>query len=44
MSVYYTVYAEVNIDGKWYSLCPYFKDKDGNPKPKYLHDNTAVRP
>lgn len=30
MSVYYNVYAEANIDGKWYSLCPYFmggKDK-----------------
>ena len=31
MSTYYSVYAEANVDGKWYSLCPYFridKDKD----------------
>lgn len=32
MSTYYNIYAEANIDGKWYSLCPYFKiDKDKNP-------------
>ena len=29
MSTYYNVYAEVNIDGKWYNLCPYYKDNDG---------------
>ena len=32
MSVYYHVYAEVDIDGKWYSLCPYFKGKSGIAK------------
>ena len=25
MSVYYSVYAEANVDGKWYSLSPLFK-------------------
>ena len=24
MSVYYSVYAEANVNGKWYSLCPLF--------------------
>lgn len=31
MGTYYSVYAEASVDGKWYSLCPYFridKDKD----------------
>ncbi len=32
MSVYYSVYAEANIDGKWYSLCPYFKNNKGELK------------
>lgn len=29
MSTYYSVYAEANIDGKWYSLCPYFRNNKG---------------
>ena len=29
MSTYYSVYAEVKIDDRWYNLCPYYKDKDG---------------
>ena len=32
MSTYYSVYAEANVDGKWYSLCPYFKGKVDKPK------------
>lgn len=32
MGVYYSVYAEANVDGKWYSLCPYFKNDKGEPK------------
>lgn len=32
MSVYYSIFAEVNIDGKWYNLCPYFRDKNGKAK------------
>lgn len=29
MSVYYSVYAEANVDGHWYNLCPFFKNRDG---------------
>ena len=36
MSTYYSVYAEVNIDGKWYNLCPYYKDIDGRFKTRPL--------
>lgn len=32
MSTYYSVYAEANVDGKWYSLCPYFKNSKGEKK------------
>ena len=32
MSVYYSVYAEANVDGKWYSLCPFFKNGKGEPR------------
>ena len=32
MSTYYSVYAEANIDGKWYSLCPYFRNNKGETK------------
>ena len=32
MSTYYSIYAEANVDGKWYSLCPYFKNDKGEPK------------
>ena len=32
MSTYYEVYAEANIDGKWYSLCPYFRNNEGETK------------
>lgn len=28
MGTCYNVYAEANIDGRWYSLCPYFKGND----------------
>ena len=30
MGVDYLVYAEVNVDGKWYSLCPQYKMNDGS--------------
>lgn len=32
MSTYYSIYAEANVDGKWYSLCPYFKNDKGEAK------------
>ena len=32
MSTYYSVYAEANVDGKWYCLCPYFKTGKENLK------------
>ena len=32
MSTYYSVYAEANIYGKWYSLCPYFRNNKGETK------------
>ena len=32
MSVYYHVYAEANVGGKWYSLSPYFKISSDSPK------------
>lgn len=32
MGVYYNLYAEANIDGRWYCLCPFFKDKAGSYK------------
>ena len=32
MSVYHFVYAEINVDGKWYNLSPYYKNKDGEYK------------
>ena len=32
MSTYYSVYAEASVDGKWYSLCPYFKNSKGEKK------------
>ena len=32
MSTYYIIYAEANIDGKWYSLCPFFKSAKGELK------------
>ena len=28
MSVYYSVYAEANVDGHWYNLCPFFKNRE----------------
>ncbi len=31
MGVEYRVFAEVNIDGKWYNLSPNFIKKDGSP-------------
>ena len=37
VSTYYSVYAEVNIDGHWYSLCPYFKDKSGAVKTSCIY-------
>ena len=32
MSTYYSIYAEANVDGKWYSLCPYLKNDKGEAK------------
>lgn len=32
MSTYYFVFAEVNVDGKWYNLSPYYKNKAGEFK------------
>lgn len=32
MSTVYTVYAEADVDGKWYSLCPYFMNNKGETK------------
>ena len=32
MSTYYFVYAEVNVDGKWYNLSPYYRNRDGEYK------------
>ena len=32
MSTVYTVYAEANVDGKWYSLCPYFMNNKGETR------------
>ena len=32
MSTCYSIYAEANVDGKWYSLCPYFKNDKGEAK------------
>lgn len=32
MGTLYTLYAEINIDGKWYNLNPYFRKPDGTFK------------
>ena len=32
MSVCYSIFAEVNIDGKWYNLCPYYRAQNGKVK------------
>lgn len=36
MGAEYIVYAEVNVDGKWYCLNPYYKKKDGSLMSGYL--------
>ena len=36
MGVYYSVYAEANVGGKWYSLCPSFICNGKHSKPNSL--------
>ena len=42
MGTCYCVYVEANIDGRWYSLCPYFKGKDGKYKADCLFEAKSV--
>lgn len=42
MGTCYCVYAEANIDGRWYSLCPYFKGKNGKNKANCLFEAKSV--
>ena len=37
MSECYKIYAEVNVSGKWYSLCPYYKTTSGEYKVREIY-------
>ena len=42
MSVYYSVYSEANIDGRWYSLCPCFRDGSGQLRTASLYEEQTL--
>ena len=42
MSVYYSVYAEAKVDGKWYCICPTFTGKDGKVKTGEIYGAQSV--